>query len=233
MRALAITERDLRRFSRNPIVLIASILMPLVYLVIMGNSFQGELKHLPIVVVDQDNGPYARRMLELLQAIQDGPHTLDMTRSSDQRAAIEGVKNGFYKGALIIPPRFSEDVVKHVNPQVGLFLDNTDSISAAGVSSLACARYYRYGDIYGNDVYRRVQPGDGQVSRNTRELPFDSFNKDGYRSRHYHQRRIGYHVIVFYCHDGRDVYDGGKTCRRPGFICAASPDHSSYCAWAS
>ena len=135
MRALAVTERDLKRFSRNPILMIASIMMPLVYLIIMGNSFQGELKHLPVAVVDQDNGPYARRVTELLQAMRDGPRTLEITKLSDQKKAIEGVKNGFYKGALIIPPRFSEDVVKNVTPQVGLFLDNTDSISAAGIAN--------------------------------------------------------------------------------------------------
>ncbi len=135
MRALAITERDLRRFSRNPIVIIASILMPLVYLIIMGNSFQGELKHLPVAVIDQDGGPYARRVIELLQAMRDGPQTITIEKMTDQKAAIDAVKNGFYKGALIIPPRFSEDVVKDVNPQIGLFLDNTDSISAAGVSN--------------------------------------------------------------------------------------------------
>jgi ABC-2 type transport system permease protein len=135
MRALAVAERDLKRFSRNPIVIFASILMPLVYLVIMGNSFQGELKHLSLAVVDQDNGPYARRVIELLQAMRDGPRTLDIVKLSDQKKAVDDVKNGFYKGALIIPPRFSEDVIKDVNPQIGLFLDNTDSISAAGISS--------------------------------------------------------------------------------------------------
>ncbi len=134
MRVLAVAERDLKRFSRNPIVIVASILMPLVYLVIMGNSFQGELKNLSLAVVDQDNGPYARRVIELLQAMRDGPRTLDIVKLSDQKKAIESVKDGFYKGALIIPPRFSEDVIKNVNPQIGLFLDNTDSISAAGIS---------------------------------------------------------------------------------------------------
>ena len=40
-RFLAIFERDVRKFVRNPIVVMVSILMPLVYLVIIGNSMQG------------------------------------------------------------------------------------------------------------------------------------------------------------------------------------------------
>ncbi|MFH0771464.1 MAG: ABC transporter permease [Candidatus Omnitrophota bacterium] len=136
MRALAVTERDLRRFIRNPVLMIASVFLPLVYLVIIGNSFQGELKRLPLLVVDQDNGPYARRVVELLQAMQYGPDTIKVTMSNDQKEAVKNVRDGFYKGALIIPSRFSEDMVKKIDPQIGLFLDNTDGISASGISNI-------------------------------------------------------------------------------------------------
>lgn len=136
MRALAVTERDLKRFIRNPFVIIASIFMPLMYLVIMGNSFQGELKHLPVLLVDQDNGPYSRRVIELMQALEDGPRTLEVTRSNDQKKAVEMVRDGFYKGVIIIPPDFSQSVVKKVDPQIGLLLDNTDSISAGSISGV-------------------------------------------------------------------------------------------------
>ena len=136
MRALAVSERDLKRFMRNPFVIIASIFMPLMYLVIMGNSFQGELKHLPVLLVNQDSGPYSRRVVELLQALEDGPHTLEITRENDQKKAVDMVRDGFYKGVIIIPPDFSKNVVKNVEPQVGLLLDNTDSISAASISGV-------------------------------------------------------------------------------------------------
>lgn len=136
MRALAVAERDLRRFSRNPVLMIASVFLPLVYLVIIGNSFQGELKHMPLAVIDQDNGPYSRRVIELLQAMQEGSRAIDITMLSDQKQAFNLVKDGFYKAALIIPPKFSEDMIKNVNPQIGLFVDNTDSISANGIVNI-------------------------------------------------------------------------------------------------
>ncbi len=37
-------------------VLAMSIFMPIIYLVILGNSFQGKLQGLPLVVVNQDPG---------------------------------------------------------------------------------------------------------------------------------------------------------------------------------
>ena len=135
MRAFAVIERDLRRFSRNPILMVASILLPMVYLIIIGNSFQGQLKNLPLAVVDQDNGPYSRRVIELLQAMKEGPRIIEIVRLNSQREALDLVKNGFCKAALIIPPDFSEDVIKNVHPELGLFLDNTDTISSNGIST--------------------------------------------------------------------------------------------------
>lgn len=136
MRLNAVIERDLRRFVRNPIMMIASVLLPILYLVTIGNSFQGQLKNLPVAVVDQDNGPYSRRVIELLQAMQGGPRVIKIIKLSDQKEALELTKNGFYKAAIIIPPNFSADAIKNVNPQIGLFLDNTDSISSNGVATI-------------------------------------------------------------------------------------------------
>jgi len=130
VRLLAVIERDLKKFKRNPTVLAMSILMPIIYLVILGNSFQGKLQELPIVVVNQDSGPYARRIMENLRAVEAGPHTITILSTADDREAIDGVRKGRYKAGLMIPPDFSKKVVLKRRPEVGLFLDNTDAISA-------------------------------------------------------------------------------------------------------
>ncbi len=57
VRLLAVIERDLKKFKRNPLVLAMSILMPIIYLLILGNSFQGKLLNLPLIVVNKDTGP--------------------------------------------------------------------------------------------------------------------------------------------------------------------------------
>ena len=130
MRFLAVMERDLRKFWRNPIVMGMSIAMPLLYLAILGNTFQGELKNLPLAVVDQDKGPYSRRIAELLQAIEVGPKTINVINLTDQSKAITGVKDGVFKGALIIPKGFSRGITLGKGDELGFFTDNTDSVSA-------------------------------------------------------------------------------------------------------
>jgi ABC-2 type transport system permease protein len=129
-RLLAVIERDLKKFRRNPVVLAMSILMPLIYLIIIGNSFQGKLKALPVVVVDQDTGPLSGQVMKNLQAVAAGPQTITILIMKDQQEALQGVREGRYKAALIIPQGFSKNVVRMSRPSVGLFLDNTDGISS-------------------------------------------------------------------------------------------------------
>lgn len=130
IRLLAVIERDLKKFRRNPVVLAMSLLLPLIYLVIIGNSFQGKLTSLPVAVVNQDAGPEARRIVENLRAVAGGPETLSIIMIKDEKNAVHGVKEGTYKAALIIPPAFSRRVTRTNTPAVGLFLDNTDGISS-------------------------------------------------------------------------------------------------------
>jgi ABC-2 type transport system permease protein len=130
MKAWAVMRRDLRKQSRNPMTLVTSVLMPIVYLVIIGNAFQGQLKHLSLAVVSQDSGPYGRRVVEQLQALEAGPKTLNLSYLTDAGAAIAAVREGRYKGALVIPPDFSRRVAEGRIAEIGLFTDNVDSISA-------------------------------------------------------------------------------------------------------
>lgn len=129
-RFLAVIERDLRKFIRNPMVIMTSILMPLLYLVILGSSFQGELKNLTVVVVDMDGGPHARRLMEALRALEAGPKTIRLVQLIDQGKALRGVKEGVYKAAIIIPPDFTRGILRGMGSDIGLFLDNAESISS-------------------------------------------------------------------------------------------------------
>jgi ABC-2 type transport system permease protein len=135
-RLFAVIDRDLKKFRRNPVVLAMSILMPIIYLVILGNSFQGKLQALPLVVVNQDSGPYSRSVMENLRAIEAGPKTFTIyVATNDERAALDGVRKGTYKAGLIIPPDFSKRAALKNRAEVGLFLDNTDGISSAAITS--------------------------------------------------------------------------------------------------
>ena len=88
----AVIQRDLLKFKRNPVVIAVSVIMPLIYLVILGNAFQGKLTKLPMAVVDLDPGPSSRRLMENLRALETGAKTLTITTMKDQKEAIEAVR---------------------------------------------------------------------------------------------------------------------------------------------
>jgi len=133
LRLLAVIERDLKKFRRNPVVLAMSVLMPIIYLVILGNSFQGKLQALPLIVLNQDSGPHSRSVMESLRAIEAGPKTFKVLTTKNQKEAIDGVRAGRYKAVLIIPSDYSKKVSLKSRPEVGLFLDNTDGISSEAI----------------------------------------------------------------------------------------------------
>ncbi|HEY6394647.1 MAG TPA: ABC transporter permease, partial [Candidatus Binataceae bacterium] len=130
MKIWAIMRRDLLKLMRNPLTLISTVIMPIVYLVIIGNSFHGVLKNLPVAVVAEDNGAYAQRVLEKLQALAAGPKTITLTYLGDPQKAIQGVREGRFKGAVVIPPDFSRDIAHGLLAEVGLFTDNVDAVSS-------------------------------------------------------------------------------------------------------
>jgi ABC-2 type transport system permease protein len=135
-RTWAVMRRDLLKMSRNPITIFTSVLLPIIYLVIFGNSFQGVLKHLPIVVVSQDNGPFAVRVMEQMQALAAGPKYITITYDHDPARAIQEVRDGRFKAALIIPPGFTHSINEGRVGELGLFTDNVDTISSATLNGL-------------------------------------------------------------------------------------------------
>ncbi|GAB4482881.1 MAG: hypothetical protein OHK006_02340 [Thermodesulfovibrionales bacterium] len=138
-RLLAVIERDLKKFRRNPVVIAMSVVMPIVYLVILGNSFQGKLVHLPVALVNLDPGPSAKRLVENLRAIEAGPGTFRLYPLADPETAHAGIRDGVYKAAVVIPRDFSRRAASSSRPEIGLFLDNVDGISSENIRNLVSA----------------------------------------------------------------------------------------------
>jgi len=126
----AVMRRDLLKLMRNPLTLTTIVVMPIAYLVIVGNSFNGRLRNLPVAVVNQDQGVYGRRVVERLQALQAGPKTVTLTYLDDPGLAVRATRDGVYKATVVVSSGFSRDVIAGREADVGVFLDNVDVVSA-------------------------------------------------------------------------------------------------------
>jgi ABC-2 type transport system permease protein len=130
-RTWAIIERELRRFRRNPMLIIVAMVMPLVQLVVLGYAFGGNVKHLKVAVVDQDHGVPAVRIREMAGAVSAGARTIDTIEYADEGQALTDLRNGRVNGVLTIPPEFSRRVLEKNAPRIALIEDNSDNIVSA------------------------------------------------------------------------------------------------------
>ena len=131
----AVMLRDLLRMMRNPVTLLSAVVLPLVYLLILGNSLQGPLKGLPLGVVALDQGPEARRLLGALQAIEHGPATVELVHVDSADAGIRRLHDGALSGLVVIPIRFSADLERGISAPVGLFVDNVDGVASLAIEN--------------------------------------------------------------------------------------------------
>ena len=136
-RVEAIVERELRKFVRNPVVLIMTLFMPLLQLVVLGHAFGGRVTHLNVGLVDEDGGPSARRIHAALLALQSNGDMVRPTMYRDERTAAADVRSGKISGAIVLPPHFTADTYAGHQPRLGLLLDNTDNFASATVRALA------------------------------------------------------------------------------------------------
>ena len=60
-RIAALIERDMRKFFRNPALMMASTVFPLVQLVVLGYAFGGQITNVLVALVDKDHGTQALR----------------------------------------------------------------------------------------------------------------------------------------------------------------------------
>src|SRR5262245_1872885 len=134
-RMLAILERELRRFRRSPALIVMSMIFPIMQLVILGYAFGGNVRHLKVGVVDQDQRMPAVRLRELFGAVAVNAQTFETINYNDPGRAITDLRNGKLNGVLTIPPDFSQRDLKRDTARIALIEDNTDGFVSASLAA--------------------------------------------------------------------------------------------------
>jgi len=132
-RIFALIERDMRKFFRNPALMMASMIFPLVQLVVLGYAFGGKIRKVRVGLVDKDTGTQARQVRAGLNAIVENPETFHLTKYANLPEAVTDLKAGFLKAVIFIPPDFSQRVLRNENPRIAFIEDNTDTFTSSGI----------------------------------------------------------------------------------------------------
>jgi len=93
-RMFAIVERELRKFFRSPALMLASMVFPLVQLIVLGNAFGGKIRDARMGVVDQDHGTQALRIREAFDSVAANVRTFKPVYYDNDKRAQEDVRTG-------------------------------------------------------------------------------------------------------------------------------------------
>jgi ABC-2 type transport system permease protein len=132
-RMMAIIEREMRKFFRSPALMMASMVFPLVQLIVLGNAFGGKVRDARMGVVDEDHGTQAIRIKEAFDAVRANARTFTAVPYDNEVRAREDVRNGKIQGAVIIPAQYSKLVYEKNHPRIALIVDNSDNFMSASL----------------------------------------------------------------------------------------------------
>src|SRR5215470_7694738 len=130
-RMLAIVEREMRKFFRSPALMLVAMVFPLVQLVVLGNAFGGKIKDARVGLVDQDGGPQALKIREAFDSVRANMRTFEPVYYTNDKQAMEDVRNGKIQGAVVIPTQYSRRVYEQDQPRIALIVDNSDNFMSS------------------------------------------------------------------------------------------------------
>jgi len=134
-RMMAIVEREMRKFFRSPALMLASMIFPLVQLIILGNAFGGKIRDARVAIVDQDGGTQALRIREAFDSVRANIRTFVPLNYDSEKQAVEDVRNGKLEGAVIIPAQFSRRVYEENHPRIAVVVDNSDNFMSSAIET--------------------------------------------------------------------------------------------------
>jgi ABC-2 type transport system permease protein len=133
VRMMAIVERELRRFVRSPALMMASMVFPLVQLIVLGSAFGGKIIDARLGVVDYDRGTQSLKVREAFDSIRATARTFTPVYYDDEKQMVLDVRNGKLEAGLVIPPQFSRRVYQQEQPRIALVVDNTDNFMSSAM----------------------------------------------------------------------------------------------------
>jgi len=127
-RMLAVFIKEFQQMMRDRLTFAMAVGIPIMQLIMFGYAINTDPKGLPTALVNLDHGPLARSFSAALQ--NTGYFRIDHVGFSE-RDADALVENGKVQFMLVIPPDFSQKLIRGEKPSILLSADATDP-SAAG-----------------------------------------------------------------------------------------------------
>lgn len=140
-RPLVIAWKELLQLRRDRLTLAMMLALPVVQLLLFGYAINTDVRHIAMVVYDQDDSARSRDLARSLEAT--GFYDL-RGRASGYDDIDRALRSGDARVALVIPPRYGADVASGRATRVQLVADGSDpqvvSSATNTAASLVAAR---------------------------------------------------------------------------------------------
>ena len=120
----AICQRAYVTLWRQPVLIISTMLFPVVYLLILGNALNRDLRSVPVAVVHEAGNALAAECLRGAMALESGRNLIRIIPVADRDQALEGLRHGRYRAVWVLPLGLSRQ-----GPTPSFIGDNTDRFS--------------------------------------------------------------------------------------------------------
>ena len=123
-RSMAVTTRILRQFKRDPRTFGMLVLMPILFMYVFGATLSGDIKNVPIIIENLDDG-YGE--INLGEAIYDEllfDDRVDMRVGSYLNGS-ELIESGDLVASILFESNFSTEMILDGNASIKLYIDGT------------------------------------------------------------------------------------------------------------
>lgn len=136
-RILSVAKRILKQLRYDRRTLGMSFIMPILNLSFFILAFSGEVRHVPVIVVDLDHSPLTRTLIYQMEKEE----SLSLRFESSLERARQAVEQGDAWAAIVLPPKLHDQLharlvlrdAKIEVPAIRLFVDKTQPQVAATV----------------------------------------------------------------------------------------------------
>jgi len=133
-RLLAVARKELLQLRRDRMTLGMMVGLPVMQLLLFGYAINTDVRHMPTVIFDQDRSPESRdlwRRLEVTGFYDFAGAVRDYEQIS------RALRSGTARVALVIPPRFGEQLRAGGAVRVQLVVDGSDPQTVASATNTA------------------------------------------------------------------------------------------------
>ena len=120
----AICQRAYVTLWRQPVLIISTMAFPVVYLLVLGNALNRDLRSLPLAIVNEAGNGLAAECVRGAMALESGRNLVRIFPVADRDEAVKGLRRGRYRAVWVLPFGLARQ-----GPAPSFIGDNTDRFS--------------------------------------------------------------------------------------------------------